>query len=110
MICFLGVPASLTGNELSIRYGLRSIATLVFLLSALAGDLVGFTALLPYIAVLGVCVVAGFIVQDNFSNLTSDLLAVAAPRCLGATSGLYSLIISGTAYSGCHPAARSIKR
>jgi predicted MFS family arabinose efflux permease len=34
---FLGVPAGLIGNELSIRYGLRTIATLVFVLSAVAG-------------------------------------------------------------------------
>src|SRR5205085_1053491 len=42
VISFLGVPAGLIGNELSIRYGLRTIATLVFLLSALAGGLFGF--------------------------------------------------------------------
>ena len=30
VINFLGVPAGLIGNELSIRYGLRTIATLVF--------------------------------------------------------------------------------
>src|SRR5207248_10209356 len=49
-----------------IRYGLRTIATLVFLLSALAGGVFGFTAMLPYVAVLGVSVMAGFIVQGNF--------------------------------------------
>jgi len=71
LISFLGVPAGLIGNELSICYGLRTIATLVFLLSALAGGLLGFTAMLPYITVLGLSVIAGFIVQGNFSNLTS---------------------------------------
>src|SRR5580693_935835 len=44
VINFLGVPAGLIGNELSIRYGLRTIATLVFVLSAVAGGLFGFTA------------------------------------------------------------------
>ena len=58
LISFLGVPAGLIGNELSIRYGLRTIATLVFLLSALAGGLLGFTAMLPYITVLGLSVIA----------------------------------------------------
>jgi MFS transporter len=87
LISFLGVPAGLLGNELSIRYGLRNIATLVFLLSAFAGGLFGFTAMLPYIAVLSLAVVAGFIVQGNFSNLTSGVLAVAAPRHRGATIG-----------------------
>jgi hypothetical protein len=32
VISFLGVPAGLIGNELSVRYGLRTIAPLVFLL------------------------------------------------------------------------------
>jgi predicted MFS family arabinose efflux permease len=39
LISFLGVPAGLLGNDLSIRYGLRNIASLVFLLSAFAGGL-----------------------------------------------------------------------
>lgn len=100
VISFLGVPAGLIGNELSIRYGLRTIATLVFVLSAFAGGLFGFTAMLPYIAVLSLSVVAGFIVQGNFSNLTSGVLAVAAPRYRGATIGLYSCIGFGAGFLG----------
>ena len=94
------MPAGLIGNELSIRYGLRSIATLVFLLSAIAGGLFGFTAMLPYIAVLALSVFVGFIVQGNFSNLTSGVLAVAAPQYRGATIGLYSCIGFAAAFLG----------
>ena len=100
LISFLGVPAGLLGNEFSIHYGLRTIATLVFLLSALAGGLFGFTAMLPYIAVLGLSLIVGFIVQGNFSNLTSGVLAVAAPRHRGATIGLYSCIGFGAGFLG----------
>ena len=82
-----GDATALIGNELSIRYGLRTLATRVFVLSAFAGVLFGFTAMLPYIAVLGLSVVAGFIVQGNFSNLTSGLLAVAAHGTEGQRSG-----------------------
>ena len=100
VISFLGVPAGLIGNELSIRYGLRTVATLVFVLSALAGGLFGFTAMLPFMAVLALSVIAGFIVQGNFSNLTSGVLAVAAPRYRGATIGLYSCTGFGAAFLG----------
>jgi hypothetical protein len=66
-------------------------------LSAFAGGLFGFTTMLPYIAVLGLSVVAGFIVQGNFSNLTSGVLAIA-PRFRGATIGLYSCIGFGAGF------------
>jgi hypothetical protein len=62
--------------------------------------LFGFTAMLPTIAVLGLSVVAGFIVQGNFSNLTSGVLAVAPRRYLGATIGLYSCIGFGASFLG----------
>ena len=100
LISFLGVPAGLLGNELSIRYGLRTIATLVFLLSAFACGLFGFTAMLPYVAVLCLAVAVGFVVQGNFSNLTSGVLAVAAPRHRGATIGLYSCVGFGAGFLG----------
>ena len=100
LISFLGVPAGLIGNELSIHYGLRTIATLVFLLSALAGGLLGFTAMLPYITVLGLSVIAGFIVQGYFSNLTSGSSQAPPPQRRGATIGLYSCIGFGAAFLG----------
>ena len=102
LISFLGVPVGLLGNELSIRYGLRNVATLVFLLSAVASGLFGFTAMLPYIAVIWLAIVIGFAVQGNFANLTSGVLAVAAARHRGATIGVYSCIGFGGGFLGTH--------
>ncbi|HTI83674.1 MAG TPA: MFS transporter [Acetobacteraceae bacterium] len=87
-----GVPAGLFGNELSLRLGLRATAIGVFLVSALVNALFGFTATLPYGAVVVLAIAAGFLVQGNFSNLTSGLLAVAEPRLMGITVAVYSCI------------------
>jgi hypothetical protein len=83
LVGLLGVPAGLYGNELSLRFGLRATAMGVFLLSTLVNALFGFAAMLPYSAVVALAMVAGFVVQGNFSNLTSGLLAVAEPRLRG---------------------------
>ena len=56
------------------------------------GGLFGFAAALPYTAVLWLSLVTGFIVQGNYSNLTSGVLAVAVPRHRGATIGVYSCV------------------
>jgi len=92
LVGLLGVPAGLCGNELSLRFGLRAAAVSVFLVSALVNALFGFTAMLPYGAVVALAMAAGFIVQGNFSNLTSGVLAVAEAQLRGATVAVYSCI------------------
>ena len=59
LISFLGVPAGLLGNELSIRYGLRNIHTLVFLLSAFTGGLFGLTHLATHVYAVGDAYIQG---------------------------------------------------
>jgi predicted MFS family arabinose efflux permease len=100
VIGLLGVPAGLLGNELSLRFGLRRVAVVVFLLSGLVNAIFGVVALLPYGAVVAASLIAGFIAQGNFSNLTSGILAVAAPSHGGATVALYSCIGFGGGFLG----------
>ena len=92
LVGLLGVPAGLYGNELSLRLGLRTTAMGVFLVSVLANALFGFAAILPYGAVVALALAAGFVVQGNFSNLTSGLLAVAEPSQRGTIVAVYSCI------------------
>ena len=54
--------------------------------------LFGFSAALPYEAILLFGMAAGFIAQGNFSNLTSGVLMAADPLHRGATVALYSCI------------------
>jgi predicted MFS family arabinose efflux permease len=92
LIGLLGVPAGLLGNELSLRLGLRATAMSVFLVSVLVNTSFGFAMMLPYDAVVALAMVAGFVVQGNFSNLTSGVLAVAEPWRRGSTIAVYSCI------------------
>lgn len=92
LVGLLGVPAGLCGNELSLRFGMRATAMAVFLASALVNALFGFAAMLPYSAVVILAMATGFIVQGNFSNLTSGVLAIAEPQLRGATVAVYSCI------------------
>jgi hypothetical protein len=80
LVGLLGVPAGLCGNELSLRLGMRATAIGVFMVSAMVNALFGFAALLPYGAIVALALAAGFIVQGNFSNLTSGVLAIAEPQ------------------------------
>jgi predicted MFS family arabinose efflux permease len=100
VISFLGVPAGLVGNELSLRFGLRRVAMVVFLLSALVSGLFGLVAMLPYPTVMWISLIAGFIVQGNFANLTSGVLSVAVPRHKGTTVALYSGVGFGGGFVG----------
>ena len=92
LIGLLGVPAGLFGNELSLHLGLRATAMSVFLVSVLVNALFGFAMMLPYDAVVGLAMVAGFIVQGNFSNLTSGVLAITEPWRRGSIVAVYSCI------------------
>jgi predicted MFS family arabinose efflux permease len=100
LIGLLGVPAGLCGNELSLRLGLRATAMGVFLVSALVNALFGFAAMLPYSVVVALAMAAGFIVQGNFSNLTSGVLAFAEPQLRGATMAVYSCIGFAGGFAG----------
>jgi predicted MFS family arabinose efflux permease len=100
LVGLLGVPAGLYGNELSLAFGLRTTAMGVFLASVLVDALFGFSAMLPYGAVVVLALAAGFVVQGNFSNLTSGLLAVAEPSQRGVTVAVYSCIGFAGGFTG----------
>jgi len=100
LISLLGVPAGLLGNEFAIRFGLRVTATLIFLASAIVTGLFGLVATMPFLAAATMSLVASFIAQGNFSNLTSGLLAIAVPQNAGATMALYSCIGFGGGFLG----------
>ena len=115
LVGLLGVPAGLYGNELSLRLGLRTTAMGVFLASAVVNALFCFTAMLSYGTVFVLALISGFVVQGNFSNLTSGLLAVAEPWQRGTIVAVYSCIGFAGGFLGhyclaCHSTGSAERR
>ena len=99
IVVFLTVCAGDQAGVAAHAWIIPVVGALISLLGVPAG-LIGNTAMLPDITVLGLSVIAGFIVQGNFSNLTSGSSQSPLPQHRGATIGLYSCIGFGAAFLG----------
>lgn len=87
-----GVWASVTGNELSIRFGRRRLVLAVMLAGIAVAAGIGFSAGLSYpLAVALVLVYAGLIWADS-SSLTAGAAGSAKPGQRGATLAVHSTL------------------
>ncbi|MEE8279136.1 MAG: MFS transporter [Alphaproteobacteria bacterium] len=88
----LGVWASITGNELSMRFGRRRFIFLVMAASVVLCSFIGFTAGLPYALVVALCLVHGVTVSGESASLTAGAVGTATPGYRGATMALHSTL------------------
>ena len=86
IVVFLTVCAGDQAGVAAHAWIIPVVGALISFLGVPAG-LIGNTAMLPYITVLGLSVIAGFIVQGNFSNLTSGSSQSRLPSTAGRRSG-----------------------
>jgi MFS family permease len=91
-VILLGMPTSILGNELSMRFGRRRCVALIMGASALLCFAIGFTAALPYLVVVLFCVLQGFTVSGESASVTAGALGSAAPGYRGATMALHSTL------------------
>lgn len=91
-INLFGVPGSIFGNELAIRFGRVRLAVGVGLVSAVMGCGIGFTASLPYLVVVGLCIVYGIANYTDSSAVTAGAVAAALPQNTGATMAVHSFV------------------
>ncbi|KLN59972.1 hypothetical protein WH96_14775 [Kiloniella spongiae] len=90
-VFLLGLPASVIGNEFSVRFGRRKLLTVVMGASALIGFGIGFSASLPFVVVIAVFTIYGISATADSSSLTSGVVANSDPKRKGATMALQSL-------------------
>ena len=92
LMALVGLPASVLGNELALRFGRRRVISLFVLVSAALGSGLGFAAAWPFWLVVGFCLVYGMANAADSGALTAGTLGAADPAAQGATMAMHSFI------------------
>ena len=88
----IGLPASVLGNELSVRFGRRRVLIAIMTASALLGAVIGFSPGLPYGIVVALILFYAVTCTADSGSLTSGVIAVSPPEAQGATIAVHSTI------------------
>ncbi len=96
----IGLPASVLGNELALRFGRRRVLIQIMSLSAALAAGLGFVAGLPYILVVGLILIYGVTLTADSGALTSGAVAAASPEAQGATIAVHSSIGFAASFLG----------
>lgn len=97
-INLLGPPASFLGNELAIMLGRRRVILVIMLASAALGCTVGFSAALPWFAVIAAVALYYSAILGDSAAVTAGLVAAANPAQRGATVALHSFFGFGAGF------------
>lgn len=100
LVSVLSLPASILGNEASIRFGRHRAITAIMLASAALALGVGFGATLPPILLLPIVLLYAFTVPGDSGSLTAGMSQSAVPANRGATMALHSTVGFGLSAFG----------
>jgi MFS family permease len=87
-----GMPASIFGNELAMRFGRRRVITTIMLACALIGTVFGFSGELDYSLVVVIAFVYAALLMGDSASLTAGMVEAAEPTYRGATMAVHSTI------------------
>ena len=99
VVTVLAMPASIFGNELSIRFGRHRAVSVIQIVSAAVALTIGTMAGGPAAILLGLVLVYGITVPADSGSLTAGMAASADPALRGATMALHSTV--GFGLSAC---------
>lgn len=92
LVTLIGLPASIFGNEISIRFGRQRMVTCIMSLSAVVGCLIGTFATSSFALVLVLVIIYAATVTGDSGSLTAGTVSAAAPDLRGATMALHSTL------------------
>ena len=86
-----GMLASILGGELATRLGRRRVVTAILGISSLMALTIGFSARMPYNAVVILCMVYTLFFQGDSAAIHTGVITSTAPERRGAAMALQSL-------------------
>lgn len=92
VINLLGMPSSIFGNEMAMRFGRVRLVLTCMLLSGIASTMVGFTAALPWLLVATLLAVYTMLVMADSAALTAGTIAASAHDKRGITLAVHSTL------------------
>ena len=100
LVTVLSLPASVLGNEASMRFGRHRAITVVMFASAAVALAIGFSATFSPLILLALVLLYGLTVPGDSGSLTSGMSQSAVPANRGATMALHSTVGFGTSALG----------
>jgi MFS family permease len=92
LVLFLGLPASVIGNEIALRIGRRRWLGFIMPASAVLSLAIGWSIDWPFAAVLALLALYTVTVSADSATLTAGAVENAPPELKGATMALHTLI------------------
>ncbi len=91
-LALLGVWASVSGNELAIRFGRQRFILAIMIASMVLASSIGFASAISYELTAGLCVLYGILVWADSSSLTAGTAGSANPGQRGSTLAVHSMM------------------
>ena len=98
LIYLLGPVASVSGNEMALRFGRARVMTVGPVLSATASCIIGFLAGSPWVALLVFTAVHMYFVGIDAGAMTAGVVSAAEPAHRGVSLTMHSLVGFGTGF------------
>lgn len=92
IVTLLGVPSSIFGNELAVRYGRRRMIVATMVASVALSLVIGAAAGISYGLVVGLCLLYGALLTGDSGAITAGTVAAATARARGATLAMHAMI------------------
>ena len=100
IVIFMGLPASVLGNEMSLKIGRRPAILVIMSVAFVLAIVMGFSSSWPFWIVAMLAILYGFFVTADSSTITSGAVTSAPSDLRGSTMAVHSFFGFGGAMAG----------